>query len=348
MILSACAAAPPAKKDQILVFPQPPEQPRYYFERTLYGSNDVIEETGTDRLRRFATGETERGRGFTKPFDVVAHEGRIFISDTVSRHIAVLDFPRKRYYRIGREGIGRLAKPLGIAVDNSGQFYVVDGTAKRVQIYDLEGNFRKTIGEKGQMERPSGLAVSPDGSRIYVVDNGGVRTKKHAVHIFDQSGTLIRTIGSRGSENAQFNLPLMAAVGPGGALHVVDTGNFRIQKFTRDGKFLKSFGKAGRFPGQFSHPKGIAVDGEGKIFVVDTGFANFQIFNADGRLLIFIGERSEQSGGPAKYLLPAGISVDVDGRIYVVDQFYRKIDVYRPATTPAVSPIGQAVIAPNS
>jgi hypothetical protein len=31
-------------------------------------------------------------------------------------------------------------------------------------------------------------------------------------------------------------------------------------------------------------------------------------------------------------MLPAGLAVDEDGRVYMVDQFFRKVDVFRPAS----------------
>jgi hypothetical protein len=31
-------------------------------------------------------------------------------------------------------------------------------------------------------------------------------------------------------------------------------------------------------------------------------------------------------------MLPAGLAVDDDGRVYMVDQYYKKVDVYRPAS----------------
>ncbi|RMD61806.1 MAG: 6-bladed beta-propeller [Alphaproteobacteria bacterium] len=340
LAMGACAA-PEAPKPVELAYPPPPEEPRYFYERTLFGSRDVAPETAADRLRRFATGESERGRGFAKPYDVEAVEGRIFVSDTVNRRVAVLDLPQQRYYEIGTSGIGRLIKPLGLATDQVGHLYVVDGTAKRVHVYDLEGGYVRSIGTGEILQRPTGVAVSADGSRIYVVDTGGVTSKDHGIRVFGPDGTHLFNIGTRGKEEGQFNLPLMAAMGPNGRLHVVDTGNFRVQVFDRDGKFLFSFGRAGRQPGQFSHPKGIAIDRDGKIFVTDSGFANFQIFSPQGQVLMFIGTRDER-GGPGEYLLPAGISVDADGRIYFVDQFFRKIDVFRPADLPPGAPVGKA------
>ncbi len=330
-----------------IVYPPAPEEPRYYYERTLYGSTDVKSETSTDRFRRFATGESARGRGFAKPFDVRADNGRVFISDTVNRRVAVLDFPQQRYYEIGTQGVGRLAKPLGLTTDAQGRLYVVDGTAKRVQVYDLEGTHLTSIGTGEILLRPSGIAVNPDGSRIYVVDTAGVSSQDHTIHVFGPDGKRLFNFGTRGKEEGNLNLPLMVAMAPDGNLYVSDTGNFRVQVFDADGNFIRTFGSIGRRPGQFSHPKGIAVDSDGRIFIADSGFANFQIFDSQGQILLFIGER-DALGGPGKYILPAGISVDVDGRIYFVDQFFRKVDVFRPAGLPADAPLGQPPADPTS
>ncbi len=41
----------------------------------------------------------------------------------------------------------------------------------------------------------------------------------------------IKTWGSHGTDNGQFNLPLGIAVDSSGNVYVADTGNYRIQKF---------------------------------------------------------------------------------------------------------------------
>ena len=157
-------------------------------------------------------------------------------------------------------------------------------------------------------------------------------TTNTRLFIFDaHSGDLLKTIGTRGKEEGQFNLPLQAATAPDGTVYVVDSGNFRVEAFTPDGKFKLAFGSIGRKSGQFTRPKGIAVDTQGNIYVVDAAFGNFQIFNPKGQLLLFVGDRGAR-GGPAQYMLPAGIAVDEDGRVYMVDQYFKKVDVYRPAS----------------
>jgi DNA-binding beta-propeller fold protein YncE len=198
-------------------------------------------------------------------------------------------------------------------------------------VFDKDGTFLRAFGDRSILKRPSGVAVSPDGSKAYVIDTGGVTTQEHHLYIFNAiSGELEKTIGTRGRQNGEFNLALQVTTAPDGTVYVTDSGNFRVQAFNPDGTHKMSFGTVGRKVGNFARPKGIATDSEGNIYVVDSAFGNFQVFNEKAQLLMFIGQRS-QTSGPGRYMLPAGITVDEDGRVYMVDQFFRKVDVYRPA-----------------
>ena len=332
--LTACAWLPtPQQKKQVIpVYPPPPAQPRFTYERTLRSSIDVVKEDATARFRRLATGEERRGEGLAKPFDVVARSGRVYVGDTVRRAVIVFDIRNGKFFEIGKEEPGKLYMPLGLAIDAAGNLYVCDGTAKRVTVYDKTGKFLRAIGGSEYFHRPSGLAVDAAGTRVYVVDTGGVTSQEHRVRVFDShSGKHLLDIGKRGNGIGEFNLPREAVVAPNGLLYVVDGGNFRVQVFRQDGRFVRSFGAIGRRPGQFSRPKGIAVDPHGNIYVVDAAFGNVQMFTPEGQLLMSIGDRGARDG-PGHYMLPAGINVDETGRVYVVDQFYRKVDIYRPVT----------------
>lgn len=333
LVLTACGGAGPAAPLPPQPFPSPPEPARFYYERSVYGTADVESVSDEERLRELLTGASRAsGTRFSKPFDVAVHRGRVFVSDTVARVVFALDFAEGRSFRIGDKGDdGDLAKPLGIAVDGQGRLYVVDGNLRRVTVYDRSGRFRSAFGGKDVLDRPTGIAVSRDGSRAYVVDVGGVRSENHRIHVFDpRNGRLVHQIGSRGKQEGEFNLPRDVTIGRDGRLYVSDGGNFRVQVLSVEGDFIRAWGKAGLRFGQFSRPKGIATDPEGNVYVVDTAFGNFQIFTPEGQLLLFVGRRSE-TNGPAVFMLPAGIDVDEDGRIYVVDQFFNKLEIIRPA-----------------
>lgn len=329
---AACVSTPQPKADTSkLIWPNA-DEPRFYWEATLRSSQDVVAETGSQRLRRMATGETSTAKSFEKPHGLAAYDGYLFIGDTVSRKVRAFDLRARRYYEFGNEGVGTLAKPMDLTVAN-GQLYVCDSSGKRIVIFGLDGTYKASIGGKEYLERPSSVAVSADGSRIYVVDTGGVDSDKHRLVLFDATGRHIKTIGKRGNEPGNFNLPISASVAPNGNVYVVDGGNFRIQVFSPDGRFIKAFGDVGRKSGQFARPKAIAADRDGNVYITDSAFANFQIFNGEGQLLLWVGERGENDE-PGRYMLPTGIAVDpIDGRVYVSDQFFRKVDVFRPVGT---------------
>jgi DNA-binding beta-propeller fold protein YncE len=334
VILGACAGTPEDVEVEPIVFPPPPDEARFFYERTLFNSANVKELDATTRLRMAVTGEPIVGRALAKPFDAVVCKGRIFVSDTVERAILVFDIPGRRYFEIGRKEPGALHKPLGVNVDANCNLYVADGSRAQVLVYDADGRLQQTIGGADWFDRLSHVTPTPDGSRVYAVDTGSLDSQDHRVRVFDaRSGVHLHDIGTRGSEPGELNLPRDVAIGPDGALYVVDGANFRIQVFDQDGTFLRSFGDVGRQSGQFSRPKGIAIDAEGRVYVSDAAFGNFQIFTPEGQVLLYVGSRGAKPE-PAKYMLPAGIDVDEDGRVYMVDQYFRKVDIYRPADLP--------------
>ena len=331
-LLAACAPLPPAKKVDTgpLVFPAPPDAPRFVYERTIYGSGDIVLETQESRLRSMLTGEGARGEALNKPNAIAVFQGRIYLADSVDAVIRVFDVPNGRHFKIGESDPGKLSKPLGIDVDRNGNVYVADTSAKAILVYDKDGKFLRRIGDAKWFDRLANVTVDPKGDRIYLVDIGGVASQQHRVRVVDAaSGEVLFDFGKRGAAPGEFNFPRDLTVGKDGRLYIVDSGNFRVQIFDRSGKFLKTFGTVGRQLGQFARPKEIAADPAGNVYVVDTAFGNFQVFNPEGELLMFVGNRSEEDG-PARYMLPAGISVDEDGRIYMVDQWFRKVDIFRP------------------
>lgn len=330
LLLAGCAGKPELPPFEPPVYPPPPEEGRFIFERTLMGSSDVELVTRQERFKAMATGTQVGERRLIKPYGVAVRQGRIYVSDTVQRSIFMFDIPGKRFVQFGNLGPGILSKPIGLGISPQGDIFVADVSARRVVVYNAEGEFLRSFGGREEMQRPSDVVLSRDGRYAYVVDTGGVESREHHLLQYDaQSGELLKRIGTRGSAQGDFNLPAMATVDSHDRVYVLDAGNFRVQRFSPEGEFELSFGRVGNRFGHFSRPKGIAVDADDNVYVVDSSFANFQIFNENGELLLFIGERSYRNE-PGKFSLPAGIHVDEDGRIYVVDQFFSKIDVFRP------------------
>ncbi len=315
-----------------LVFPQPPDNPRFVFERTFRGSADVIPETDEGALRRVLTGVgSVQNEPLVKPYAVAVYRGRVIVTDTAARSVRVFDVPGQRHYRIGDgDPENAILKPLGVDVDSSGKVYVADATKGQVLVFDIEGKFLQKIGDPKTFSRLSSVTVSADGHRLYVVDIGGVSSDEHRIRVFDaRTGQHLSDIGKRGSGPGEFNLPRDVAIAKDGRIYVVDGGNFRVQILDKDGKFIKAFGQVGKQLGDFARPKEIAIDSTGNVYVADSAFGNFQIFTSEGELLMYVGDRSERDI-PAGYMLPSGIAVDEDDRVYFVDQWFSRIDVFRP------------------
>jgi len=334
-LIAACSHQP--VKPPPPVYPPPPAEARFIYDATLRSEGDIHVPTWRERLLGFISGGDAPALGFAKPYGIAVKQQRVFVTDTQQRAVVMFDIAQKRFKLFGAEGPGSLQKPLGIALSNAREIYVVDASAKRVVVFDWEGNFLRYLGDKLALQRPAGIALDPQGTRCYVIDVGGVDSDAHHVVVLDsQTGEVLGRIGKRGSGDGEFNLPLQASVDTQGRLYVVDGGNFRIQIFDATGKFLRTFGSAGRYGGQFSRPKGIAIDAQNHIYVVDTAFGNFQIFDEQGQLLLPVGDRGT-GGGPGQFMLPSSVAVDDDGRIYVVDQFFRKVEIIRPiGLTPMV------------
>lgn len=337
-LLALCAAAcggcstSPAEKANTgpVLWPMPPEQPRYLFEATLRNGASLRDDSSGSRLRRAITGDDDAKASFGKPFAAAAARGLVYVTDTEGRRVFVFDLVRRRTFAFGLRLQGELKKPAGIALDAQSQVYVVDSTARRLVVYDAYGLFLRAIDGTRTWVRPSAVAAWPGGDLVAVVDTGGVESDRHSVHLYAGDGSLQRVIGKRGEQTGEFNLPSDAAVAPDGLLWVLDSGNFRVQAFDRSGRFVKAFGSLGTGLAQFARPRGLAIDRDGLIYVSDAAFCNVQVFRPSGELLLVIGGRAADGrDAPGRYLLPAKLAADETGRLYVVDQYLHKVEVIR-------------------
>jgi sugar lactone lactonase YvrE len=121
----------------------------------------------------------------------------------------------------------------GVRVSNDGRVYVADRLQNRVQVFDLDGTFRREI----FVERPTRLlgtafsvAFSPDAAQrwLYVADAGNGR-----IHIFDRETLVERSsFGRIGRYAGQFVFLHNVAVDSRGNVYTAEVGTGRrVQKF---------------------------------------------------------------------------------------------------------------------
>ncbi len=307
------------KTEKEFVWPLPPEKPRIKYLRSLSDRKSV--EGSRSKILESLLGE-EKGDALQKPYGVAVSNGeKVYVTESSGGRVFVFDLKNSKLSFIGSSSFGSLASPLGIASDSAGNVYVSDVMQKAVLVFNPNGDMILSIGEKGEMENPAGLAVDNIRKRLYVVDS-----KTHNVKVYSLDGKFLFEFGKRGIEDGEFNFPTNIAVDKEGKIYVVDTINARVEVFDAEGKFLWKFGSLGDSFGQFTRPKGIAIDSEGNIYVVDAAFNNFQIFNKEGKLLMHVGSLGTE---PGNFWLPAGISIDSQDRIYVVDPANKRVQIFQ-------------------
>ena len=102
---------------------------------------------------------------------------------------------------------------------------------------------------------------------MYVADKNNSR-----IQVFDDNGTFIKILGTKGSADSQFLRPEDIEIDSSNNLYVTDTGNYRVQKFDSNGTFMTKWGSKGDGDGQFLHPHGIGVDNKSEnVYIADPG-----------------------------------------------------------------------------
>ncbi len=328
-LLGGCASAPQQPDDQPIYWPKPPAAPRFVYVTTLLSGESIRRENAEDRLFKTLTGIKSKDSVFAKPFGVAAKNGLVVVTDTVSRQGFIFNLRRQKLYPLGRVGKkGVLKKPLGVAIGANGQIYIADVSARKVIVYDAFGMYLSDIGDFRDLDRPVDVAVSPDGKQIYIMDAGGIDSRRHRVVVYTAEGVKLFEFGWRGNGAGEFNLPTQVEVAPDGTVYVLDAGNFRVQVFSADGQFQRAWGRVGRGFGDFARPRGLAVGVDGNIYVSDAAFRNVQVFNPKGELLLAIGGK-QFLDRPGELAMPADIAVDELQHVYIVDQVFKKVEVLR-------------------
>ncbi len=171
---------------------------------------------------------------------------------------------------------GELNSPFGVAVDATGNVYVVDQLNNRIQRFDSDGNFQRTWGKN--------VSIS-SGDPNFEICTIALDCKA----------------GDTGSLGGDLSSPRAVAADAAGNVYVVDIGNGRIQKYNSSGVFQRAWGRdvvtgggtgaeictvqaacksgvIGSLGGELNNPRTVATDGDA-VYVPEAG--NFRIDKFD-------------------------------------------------------------------
>lgn len=221
-------------------------------------------------------------------------------------------------------------------------------------------------GATGGLSTPTGVAVTADGSRVYVAQSGGPQT----VAILDSRDQKIGELKPPASEQAN-HTPVYVAVDPATQdVYVSDRMTGKIYIYSPEGIYRRTFDPGKELSDTGWLPLGIGFGRDGTMYVTDLRLpASVHVFGPDGkpvrtirpdkdplnfpngvwpdgngniyvtdsnngRLRIFSSDGRE-IGGIARGAregdlgLPRGIAIDDSGRVFVVDTSAHGVNIYK-------------------
>lgn len=113
-----------------------------------------------------------------------------------------------------------------------------------------------------------------------------------------------------------FVSPEAIALGPSGAVYVLDAGCPCVKKFDANGNLLLSWGSSGSNPGQFDTATDLTVDASGNVYVTDRVLERVQKFDANGGFLLMWGQPGFETGSFDEV---RSISSEAGGTIVTLD-----------------------------
>ena len=181
-------------------------------------------------------------------------DGNIAVSYSNDRLISV-HTPHGEFVKVF--GSDELEAPIGLAVNNKGQLFIVDQDNCDVFVYSEDGEFQYSFGSRGsileEFDDLSCICVGQDGL-VYVGDS-----KSDCILVFQQDGQFIQQFGED-----VLRLPQGIATTEDSHVVVASSGTHKLSIFTPSGECVHEVKDVG-----LSCPFGVVVDKNGFIFVAD-------------------------------------------------------------------------------
>ena len=212
--------------------------------------------------------------------------------------------------------------PWGIIKSKNGELIVAEWGKDCVTIVNSDKEKQLSFGQckksKNPFLNPRGVAVTKDDTIL--VTNG------NCLQQFTKNGTLLKTIGSQGSEDLKFEAPAGLAIHPlTGDIYIADANNHRIQVLNKDMTFLQTFGCKGTGQGEFYFPWDVAMDSKGQVYVVSDGKNCVHKFTAEGIYLDSFGTKGSK---PGQLNRPSAIAIDQSDQIFITELYNNRISVF--------------------
>ena len=196
----------------------------------------------------------------------------------------------------------------------------VRGSPYSITVTPSPQSLHKPVRVVRGLNKPTGTAINSKG-QIVVAESGG-----NCISILTPEGEKIRTFGTAGSGNGQFNNPYGVAVDKDDNIYVADCTNHRVQMFTSEGKFVAAVGGQGNNNLQFYSPFGICFNKRNNnLYVCDQHNHRIQVLSTD---LTFKNSFGTCGSANGQFQHPNCAAFDDANNLYVIDGSGHRVQVF--------------------
>ncbi|OGR07583.1 MAG: hypothetical protein A2511_09240 [Deltaproteobacteria bacterium RIFOXYD12_FULL_50_9] len=237
-------------------------------------------------------------------------QGRIYVGQSDGAVMAFDQTGAKVLTLAATDANGKqlLKNPTGIAV-NRDTIYVTDSDLQRIAVFNMEGRFLYSFGEKGgdakEFKSPQAIAVHDNVVYVADTDNGRIQ-------VFGANGVFLNSFNGDGRDvppEKQLSEPIAIAVGPQGHLYIIDADDQRLKIFTAAGKFVEALPPIVK-------AAALAMTSDG-FLLAETNSYSIKKFNFDNKLLFSFGSFGD---GRAQFTTITGLAADNKGNVYAADR----------------------------
>jgi uncharacterized protein (TIGR03663 family) len=210
---------------------------------------------------------------FQEPWGVaVAPSGNVYVADTWNHRVQYFDASGAFLGKWGKMGDakgsttsdpGSFWGPRAVAISAAGDVYVTDTGNKRVQVFGLDGTFKRMFGGSGnapgQFSEEVGLSLDPDGN-VWVADTWNNRIQK----LTPNGDPLMQIAVPDGWQSPAVSNKPYLTVDAQGRIVATFPDQGRLIVFGPDGQQIKEVSLPGG-----GAPVGVAVAPDGRLLVAD-------------------------------------------------------------------------------